>query len=73
MTKKLHPLSQRKIIKIIENNGFRIARLHAHITFKKTAEDGKVLTTWVLHHKNVTLFVLKCIIRQTCKPLEEFY
>ncbi|MEA3342539.1 MAG: type II toxin-antitoxin system HicA family toxin [archaeon] len=73
MAKKLRQLPQRKVIRILENNGFKEVRSRAHITFKKVNEDGRVLTTWVPHHKEVTLFVLKYIIRQTCKPPEEFY
>ncbi len=66
-------LPQRKIIKILENNGFKRARSRAHITFKKRISNKKVLTTWVLHHKMITLFVVKYIIKQTGKPKEEFY
>lgn len=30
------------------------------------------LTTWVPHHKEVTVFVIQYIIRQTEKPRSEF-
>lgn len=68
----LRALSQRKVIGILEGNGFKITRSGKHITFKKTNNDGKVLTTWVPHHDEVSVFVLKYIIRQTGKPKEEF-
>ncbi len=44
-----------------------------HITFKKTDSGARVLTTWVPHHKTVSVFVIKFIIKQTGKPREEFY
>jgi len=70
---KLRPLLQRNIIKILEKNGFKEVRAGKHITFKKTISHGKILTTWVPHHKEVTIFVLKYIIKQTGKSREEFY
>ncbi|MFH1391887.1 MAG: type II toxin-antitoxin system HicA family toxin [Candidatus Diapherotrites archaeon] len=70
---RLHSLSQDKVIKILESNGFKRVRSGKHITFKKTDSKGNVLTTWVPHHKMVTLFVIKFIIKQTGKPKEEFY
>jgi len=69
---KLQPLKQLKVIKILESNGFRQARSGKHIAFKKTDSAGKIFTTWVPHHKEVTVFVIKYIIRQTGKPKEEF-
>jgi predicted RNA binding protein YcfA (HicA-like mRNA interferase family) len=42
---KLRILSQNKVIKILENNGFRKIRSGKHIIFKKKTKDGKVLTT----------------------------
>ncbi len=68
---KLRPLPQHRIIQILKGNGFHEVRSGKHITFKKT-KDGRVLTTWVPHHKEITVFVLKYIIRQTEKPREEF-
>ena len=41
------------------------------ITFKKKRE-GKVLTTWVPHHNEITAFVLSYIIKQSEKSVEEF-
>ncbi len=70
---KLQSLTQGKIIKIFQSNGFKQVRSRKHITFKKTDFNGKVRTTWVPHHKKITLFVTKYIIRQTGKSREEFY
>ena len=70
---KLRPLPQETAIKILESNGFQQVRSRKHITFKKTDRDGKVLTTWVPHGREVTLFVIQYIIKQTGKPREEFY
>ncbi|MCK4553932.1 type II toxin-antitoxin system HicA family toxin [Candidatus Parcubacteria bacterium] len=69
---KLRPLAQNKVIKILEKNGFRKIRSSKHITFKKIASDGKILTTWVPHHKEVSIFVIKYIIKQTEILSEEF-
>ena len=69
----LRELNQGKVIKILESNGFQQVRSGKHITFKKTDSSGKVLTTWVPHHKTVSVFVIKFIIKQTGKPREEFY
>ena len=70
---KLRPLTQAKVIEILASNGFKKVRSSKHITFKKTDANGRVLTTWVPHHKETTLFVIKHIIKQTEKPREEFY
>lgn len=69
---KLKKLPQQKIIRILQSNGFEQVRARKHITFKKTTPDGKVLTTWVPHHREVTVFVIQYIIKQTGKPREEF-
>ncbi len=69
---KLRPLPQHKVIAILKKNGFQIARSGNHITFKKITVDGKVLTTWVPHHREITIFVIKYIIKQTGKAREEF-
>lgn len=69
---KLKKLSQQKIIRILEGNGFRQVRARKHITFKKKLPDGKVLTTWVPHHREVTVFVIQYVIKQTGKSREEF-
>jgi len=69
---KLRILSQKKVIGILKSNGFKRVRARKHITFKKILQDGSVLTTWVPHHKEVTIFVIQYIIKQTGKPREEF-
>lgn len=69
---RLKKLSQKKVISILESNGFFQARARKHITFKKITSDKKVLTTWVPHHREVTIFVIQYIIKQTGKPREEF-
>lgn len=68
---KLRPLPQNKVIKILENNGFKLVRSEKHLTFKKL-KGRKILTTFVPHHKEVTVFVIQYIIKQTEKPREEF-
>ncbi|MDI6885066.1 MAG: type II toxin-antitoxin system HicA family toxin [archaeon] len=73
MAQKLRPLPQHEVIKILETNGFQRMRSRKHITFKKKDPDGRVWTTWVPKHKEVTVFVLKSIIRQSGKSREEFY
>lgn len=70
---KLRQLNQQKIIRILEKNGFEKVRSRKHITFKKIISPDKILTTWVPHHKIVTLFVIEHIIKQTEKSREEFY
>ncbi len=69
---KLRKLAQYKVIKVLENNGFKKVRSRKHITFKKKDSSGKIFTTWVPHYKEVTVFVLKYIIKQTGKNREEF-
>ncbi len=70
---KLRPLKQKKVIEILLRNGFKEIRSGKHITFKKHLENGEVLTTWVPHHLEVSVFVLQYIIKQTRKAKEEFY
>ncbi len=69
---KLIPLPQKKVIQILLQNGFHEVRAAKHITFKKKAENGKIFTTWVPHHREVTVCVIRYIIKQTEKPREEF-
>ena len=68
---KLRPLPQRKVIEILRSNGFEEVRSGMHITFKKKA-GGRVLTTWVPHRREVTVFVIQYIIKQTEKKRSEF-
>lgn len=69
---RLRPMLQNEIIRILENNGFRLVRTASHMTFKKTKADGQVLTTWVPLHREVTVFVIQHIIRQAEKSRSEF-
>ncbi len=69
---RLRPLPRQKVVKILKSNGFRRVRSGKHATFKKKDRSGRVLITWVPHHKEVSLFVIKYIIRQSGKPREEF-
>ena len=69
---KLKPIAPAKVIRILEKHGFEKVMSRKHTTFKKTESSGKVLTTWVPHGKEVTVFVLQYIIKQTGIPREEF-
>lgn len=69
---KLKPLPQKKVIQILEKNGFREVKSGKHITFKKVTTDGRILTTWVPHHRKVTVFVIGYIIKQSEKSRREF-
>ena len=68
---RLRPLRRRKVIDILKSNGFAEVRSGKHITFKKKVGD-RVLTTWVPHHSEVTVFVIQYIIKQTEKERSEF-
>ena len=70
---RLRPLPQREVVKVLETNGFKQVRAGKHLTFKRVDPDGRVWTTWVPHHREVTVFVLMYIIKQTGKRREEFY
>jgi len=69
---RLKPLPQNKVFQILEKNGFRKVKSGKHITFKKNLSDGRILTTWVPHHREVTVFVIQYIIKQTEKLRSEF-
>jgi len=69
---KLKPLKQIKVISILQANGFKRGKAGRHITFKKRLPSGNVLTTWVPHHREVSLFVIGYIIKQTGKSKKEF-
>ncbi|RLG21428.1 hypothetical protein DRN74_02600 [Candidatus Micrarchaeota archaeon] len=69
---KLRVLPKRKVIEILKNNGFKKVRSGKHITFKRKDEGGHILTTWVPHHKEITVFVIEHIIKQTRKSRDEF-
>lgn len=69
---KLRPLPQKKVIEILKKNGFKEVRSGKHKTFKKIISDGRILTTWSPHHREVAVFVIQYIIKQTEKPRSEF-
>ena len=74
---RLRPLSKRKVLKILRDNGFKLVLRGKHNTYKRkfVDEDGneRVLTTWIHHtHKEIRPDILKYIIDQTEKPREEF-
>ena len=68
---KLRPLPRSKVIKILKKNGFQQVRAGKHLTFKKFLTD-RILTTWIPHHKEVSVFVVQYIIKQTEKTRKEF-
>jgi predicted RNA binding protein YcfA (HicA-like mRNA interferase family) len=68
---RLRPLPRRKVVDILKANGFEEVRSGKHATFKKKLGDG-VLTTWVPHHGEVTIFVIQYIIKQAEKQRAEF-
>ncbi len=68
---RLRPLPRRRVIEILKANGFQEVRSGKHLTLKK-AVPGRVLTTWVPHHREVTLFVTQYIIKQAEKERSEF-
>ncbi|MBI1974053.1 type II toxin-antitoxin system HicA family toxin [Candidatus Micrarchaeota archaeon] len=57
---------------ILVRNGFKEVRSGPHTTFKRLAGSGKVPTTFVPHHKEITIFSMGYIMKQTGKPREEF-
>jgi hypothetical protein len=52
-------------------NGFEEVMSSKHTTFKKKI-GASVLTTWVPHHSEVTVFVIQYFIKQTEKERSEF-
>jgi len=68
---RLRPLPRRKVVEILKSNGFEEVRSRKHVTFKKKVGD-RILTTWVPHHTEVTVFVIQYIIRQSERERSEF-
>ncbi|MDG6964187.1 MAG: type II toxin-antitoxin system HicA family toxin [Nitrososphaerota archaeon] len=68
---RLRPLRRRKVVDVLKSNGFEEVRSGKHATFKKKIGD-RMLTTWVPHHSEVTVFVIQYIIKQTEKDRSEF-
>jgi predicted RNA binding protein YcfA (HicA-like mRNA interferase family) len=64
-------MPQRKVIEILRSNGFDEVRSSKHTTFKKKI-GNRVLTTYVPHHREVTVFVIQYIIKQSEKERSEF-
>ncbi len=69
---RLKPLPQKVVIRILEKHGFVHVRSAKHLTFKRTELDGRVLTTWVPKHREVSAFVTNYIIRQSEISRAEF-
>ena len=68
---RLRPLPRRRVIEVLASNGFEEVRSGKHSTFKKRKGD-LVLTTWVPHHAEVTVFVIQYIMKQAEKERSEF-
>lgn len=68
------PLPKRKILEILNNNGFRIAREGGkHTVLEKKDNKGKIWVTFVPRHIEITVFTIQHIIRQTGKERGEFW
>ena len=74
MQGKIHPLPRKQVIRILESNGFQNVKVvkGRHLKFRKHT-DTEVLTTMVSHRPEIQPTVIKCIIKQSRKPEEEFY
>ena len=73
---KLNVLPRDRIIRILLSNGFQeVKASHGpHRKFKKFDEGGKCLhTTFVSHCPRIVPNIIRCIIRQSGKPEDEFY
>ena len=70
---KIKPLKQSFIISVLKRNGFKQVHSGKHISFKRCLENGEVLTTWVPHHKEISIFVINYLIKQTRKGKDEFW
>jgi hypothetical protein len=71
---RVKPLRRKFVVSVLENNGFRQFRSRKHITLKKYLESGEVLTTWIPHHEEISVFVINnYIVKQAQKPKEEFW
>ncbi len=70
---KLVPLERRKIMRILKNNGFIVAREGGRHTVLEKQGTGNYLVTFVPRHNEISIGVVQEIIKQTQKPREEFY
>ncbi len=62
---------QHTVIEILRSNAFEEVRSGKHITFKKQT-SGKVSTTRIPHHREITVFVIQYNIKQIKKERSEF-
>ncbi len=73
---KLSPKSGREVLKILEDNGFRRITQNptgSHIRMGKNFPDGTYRATTVqMNRREIEVWVIHKIIRQTGKPAEEF-
>ena len=69
---KLRPLSRKKVLEILNNNGFAIDREGARHTILKKKIADKILTTFVGRHSEIITTEIHYIIKQTQKSREEF-
>ena len=68
------PLPRRKVLEILGNNGFRIAREGAkHTVLEKQDDNDRWLVTFVPRHSEISVFTLQHIIRQSGKEKKEFW
>ena len=72
---QLRPKPSRDIIRILEKNGFKILfdPKGSHARFGKITDNGYHATTVQINRREIPVFVLLKIIRQTGKPIDEFY
>lgn len=71
---KLVPLQRRKVMKILQNNGFAVTREGGkHTVLEKQDTSGRWWTTFVPRHTEISIGVVQEIIKQTGKNREEFY
>ena len=74
MQGKIHPLPRKKVINILENNGFCQVKVvkGRHLKFRKE-KNGRILTTMVSHRPEIQPTTIRKIIKQSEKPEDEFY
>lgn len=73
MQGKLKPLPRKEIIQILLKNGFeQVKSKGPHMKFKKNV-NGITYTTMVSHCTPIQIPIIRCIIKQTGIPEEEFY
>lgn len=72
---KIHTLPRDKVRRTLKRNGFvSIKGRGPHMKFKKYDENGKcIATTLVSHCPQIIPRSIRCIIRQSGKPEEDFY